>query len=380
MKKFFKKTEGFTLVELIVVIAILGILAGVGTVGYSGYMKKANMAADEVLLNSLNTAFAAACIENGDDVNNLDVVPTVSWNGKSVVGVSLHNEDFLAYYDEDAEFKVITALKFENGKFVGLVDGVEFSYNGHKVVVSQGDVDAYMASNWGSVDSDSILTLVGNVSDMASGIDNAVFLGMYENPAYLSAAAAALGWTADEYDAKFTAMLEEAGEAWLEKNPGGDVEAYKETLGSQMVANNTILVAAKGAQSTGSGIIDLLTKDAGVSAKESIKTSMQNDPAAGLSQAALAYGLYSSYMLEKDPEGFDPDAPMDFSAVMNTMTEDGFQEYLTEGNGQKDLNGYLAALNTVNNNTGTGGIGTDILMNGFNNQELSDLLKEIMGK
>ena len=60
-----KNENGFTLVELVVVIAILGILAGVGTVGYSGYIKKANMAADETLLASLNTAFAAACIENG---------------------------------------------------------------------------------------------------------------------------------------------------------------------------------------------------------------------------------------------------------------------------------------------------------------------------
>ena len=53
MKKFFKKTEGFTLVELIVVIAILGILAGVGTVGYSGYIKKANMAADQQLASGV---------------------------------------------------------------------------------------------------------------------------------------------------------------------------------------------------------------------------------------------------------------------------------------------------------------------------------------
>lgn len=47
---------GFTLVELIVVIAILGILAGVGTVGYSGYIKKANMAADEQLISEVKHA------------------------------------------------------------------------------------------------------------------------------------------------------------------------------------------------------------------------------------------------------------------------------------------------------------------------------------
>lgn len=56
MKRFWKKTEGFTLVELIVVIAILGILAGVGTVGYSGYVKKANMAADKTLASEVANA------------------------------------------------------------------------------------------------------------------------------------------------------------------------------------------------------------------------------------------------------------------------------------------------------------------------------------
>jgi len=65
MRKFWKKTEGFTLVELIVVIAILGILAGVGTVGYSGYVKKANMAADEQLASNVKNALLLAHY-NGD--------------------------------------------------------------------------------------------------------------------------------------------------------------------------------------------------------------------------------------------------------------------------------------------------------------------------
>lgn len=60
MKKFWKKTEGFTLVELVVVIAILGILAGVGTVGYSGYVKKANMAADQQLASDVEQALMLA--------------------------------------------------------------------------------------------------------------------------------------------------------------------------------------------------------------------------------------------------------------------------------------------------------------------------------
>ena len=45
--------EGFTLVELIVVIAILAILAGVAVPAYSGYVKKANMQADMTLASEV---------------------------------------------------------------------------------------------------------------------------------------------------------------------------------------------------------------------------------------------------------------------------------------------------------------------------------------
>ena len=51
---------GFTLVELIVVIAILGILAGIGTVGYSGYVKRANMSADQQLVSNIRYAIELA--------------------------------------------------------------------------------------------------------------------------------------------------------------------------------------------------------------------------------------------------------------------------------------------------------------------------------
>ena len=43
---FMKSKAGFTLVELLVVIAILAILAGIAVPAYSGYIKKANAAAE----------------------------------------------------------------------------------------------------------------------------------------------------------------------------------------------------------------------------------------------------------------------------------------------------------------------------------------------
>ena len=68
-----RKNGGFTLVELIVVIAILAILAGIVVPAYSGYIAKAEQAANVQMLSPIATAAQGLAIEKGATVSAIAV-------------------------------------------------------------------------------------------------------------------------------------------------------------------------------------------------------------------------------------------------------------------------------------------------------------------
>ena len=101
----FKKTGGFTLVELIVVIAILAILAGVAVPAYSGYIKKAQQAGDLSTLNAVQTAVNAVYATEDNLPTTIKVTEpgtvVVEGTGVKALEGNLLN-DFYAYYGTTA--------------------------------------------------------------------------------------------------------------------------------------------------------------------------------------------------------------------------------------------------------------------------------------
>lgn len=187
------RQSGFTLVELVMVIAIMGILAGVGSAAYSGYVKKANEAADLQLLGAVNTAFASASYDAGQyDGRPSGGAASLTEDGRVAQVISSVDRDgkfFERYFfgNRDSRFKVYTNLAYDRatGTFHGAVlsattgkDGnmvLRYSINGqdYEFMATQERLDAFHASTFGGK-SMTMNDLTGNVGGMINALNSAL--------------------------------------------------------------------------------------------------------------------------------------------------------------------------------------------------------------
>ena len=386
---------GFTLVELIEVIAIMGILAGVGTVGYGGYVKKANEAADQQLLGVVNTAFAAACVENGTEIYAVDdaklTKDTAALSDVKIGGAVNTNipTSYEVYLGEANGFKVIEP-KYSNytHTFVDGRDNVQYAYGSGAVTISGKDAanlkDSTFADPTKDLGVDGLLDKVNDIAGiagmLADGEDSAL-RQIWNSEDFLKYAAKAVGLKGAELD-------DAAADGWSMDNRalmqalgrkasdlGMDVNTQESF--NKLMANATILYAAKDTKNIDqSAIKKILTSDDGM---DQIKANLNTPETMGtaLSQASLVYGMYTAYIYSgtgtKEEKANATSNPMN---ALGAMNDPGFKDYINSKQGEKDLNAYLSSMNMINSSVDDPQAVTKLLKNGFADQDLKDLLNK----
>lgn len=350
---------GFTLVELVVVIAILGVLAGIAIPTYSGYMKKADKAADEQLLAAVNKAFVSACIENGEDSFGRNDVVASGDAGSDFTYTAPFADDFNTLF-EGGKFKVMSVVYNDAaGCFVEKSDS-DFSSLAASLKDKFGEdiANKILTSTLGSIGTETLFEKMNGVMDDAANLG----LAQAGGAAFMAAYLQYMGINLDDYDTTDDAQAA--------------LDAKLESLGVDAATSENNALALYAAQNSGNLSIDDLSEWLG--SGNTTEAFEQNASGNTLAEAAAIYGLYLSYCQETN--GTTPSDPA-LQVMNNALGDNDFAIWVkdAEGGAQAELDAYKTYMAMINEAGKDDSARDEIMANGFSNPELEKLMKDIIG-
>lgn len=406
LKRFFtlsRNHDGFTLVELIVVIAVLAILGGASVPAYNLYIKKARESADQQLIAAVNNAFASACLENKLEIEDVESAK-ISVVAQKVYGMSSMNptdptlssinEAFLRYYEgnKDATFVTenINSLDWvKEDNYTGFkisqsyVDMLLTLSDGSQIRISAEDMEAIQNSTYADMGYSGVAEAISNVSK--SGGSLARLCGTFGLAGKLTNAMKAFG------------LIDDNKAEEIEKNLKiSNIREESYATATKEVENGLTMVTAKYLAS-GGNIQELLEVQLGNSSIGVIRplasgTGGTKTVSAIAVQYALAEGFANSDAAQgvtidgKSVSDYLASSDDPVNAISKVQATNAYQNsYKGSEQYNNDVNGFVGTMSILGDNIGTitnpGAVDiNDYLSNGIYSEDAKDALTGVLGE
>lgn len=379
IKKFFtlsRRAEGFTLVELIVVIAILAILGGVAVPAYSGYVKKANMTADQTMVSDVMKALQLQYYNNPNNAVTTYVV--ITKDGAYAMG-----ENAPAPAAEDGATGANAATKFADDAMIAVFGTnwkatVKLEYDEwakSNFLPSVEDANKVAASNYYKYNSSAeLVSSFTGLTDALSGIANgakrdplvtlASMNGYADDVKYIQDNLGDLKWDDEGDNSEYTTAI---ANLMVQRAAGGVSEGNVNSGITNLALSYATLYAWGTSTPEGAAVLADLNNDIATATDSSVVIKAVDDAYTAAGNAGTSFNTYV-----QDTDGQYSNDILALQSIMGTVSDWGTDADITDSNLYTSdsiteaVNNYIAAVEAIS------GMGE-------NAAEFADILKTTEG-